>query len=99
MTTKITTYKQLINYIRTNSLSVEQASKLFEDSLIVWVNSKDYKTTEDLIKATDKFWEQYKNVKEKPLFLDLDKFEIGQIYNEDSDFYSKVSNLKSNSYE
>lgn len=91
MKTTITNFKQLIEYIRTNKLNVGQSSELIAQSLRVWVNTKDYKNTEELIEDIETYWKEWKNIKERPLFLDLDKFEIGMIYNEDSDFYSKMT--------
>jgi len=64
---------------------------LIAQSLRVWVNIKDYKNTEELIEDIETYWKEWKNIKDRPLFLDLDKFEIGMIYNEDSDFYSKMT--------
>lgn len=70
-TTKITTYKDLINYIRVNNLTVKQSKELIVNSLTL-ISLQDYKTTEDFLKAVDEYWSKYKNCKgEKPIFLDI----------------------------
>ena len=70
-TTKITTYRELINYIRVNNLNVKQSQELIRVSLMV-ISLQDYKTIEDFLKAVDEYWSKYKHCKgEKPIFLDI----------------------------
>jgi len=65
----ITTYYQLIEFIRANKLNVEQSKKLIEPCLNVLI-ILDYETTEDLIKLATDFWNKWKHTIEKPIFMD-----------------------------
>ena len=68
----ITTYNQLIEFIRDNNLNVEQATELINKSLSVLIIQK-YSTTNELLKVVDEFWNKWKNYQgEKPIFMDLD---------------------------
>lgn len=90
MTTKITTYRELINYIKVNNLNVKQSQELIRVSLMV-ISLVDYSTTEDFLKVVEDYWSKYQHCKgEHPIFLE--DFEIGSVYNEDSEFYSKMEN-------
>jgi hypothetical protein len=71
MTTKITTYSKLIDYIRVNNLNVKQSQELVRVSLMV-ISLQEYLTTEDFLKVVDEYWSKYKNCKnEHPIFLDI----------------------------
>ena len=72
MNTTITTFKQLIDFIKENNLNVEQATELINKSLGVLIMQK-YATTDELLKVVDEYWNKWKNYKgEKPIFMDLD---------------------------
>jgi hypothetical protein len=88
--TTITTYSQLIDYIRANNLNVKQSQELIRVSLMV-ISLVDYLTTEDFLKVVEDYWNKYKHcIGEHPIFLE--DFEIGMVYNEDTKFYSLMEN-------
>ncbi len=64
----IQSYKELILFIRTNKLNPKQASKLVTLALNV-INLNEYENTESFIKDLDEFWEKWKGIKEKPIFI------------------------------
>ena len=64
----IQSYKELILFIRTNKLNPKQASKLVTLASNV-INLNEYENTESFIKDLDEFWEKWKGIKEKPLFI------------------------------
>jgi len=66
---KIESYNQLIKYITDNNLKPEQAVKLIERSLMLYL-TKDYDSTEEVIKDLNNFWIKWQSIKEKPLFID-----------------------------
>lgn len=69
--TTINTYSQLIDFIRSNNLNIEQINKLITASLNVIV-LEDYNTKEDLLKAIETYWNKWKNIKDRPIFIGLD---------------------------
>jgi hypothetical protein len=69
--TTINTYSQLIEFIRANNLSIKQTNEIITASLNVIV-LEDYNTKEDLLKAIETYWNKWKNIKERPIFIGLD---------------------------
>lgn len=67
----ITTYNQLIDFIRSNNLSIKQANELITASLNVII-LEDYKTIEDLLNVIDVYWNEWKHTIERPIFIGLD---------------------------
>lgn len=66
----ITTYNQLIDFIRSNNLSIKQANELITASLNVII-LEDYKTIEALLNVIDVYWNEWKHIIERPIFLGL----------------------------
>lgn len=66
----ITTYNQLIDFIRSNNLSIKQANELITASLNVII-LEDYKTIEALLNVIDVYWNEWKHTIERPIFLGL----------------------------
>ena len=58
--TTINTYSQLIDFIRSNKLSIKQTNEIITASLNVII-LEDYNTKEDLIKAIETYWNKWKH--------------------------------------
>lgn len=79
--TTINTYAQLIEYIRANKLNVSQTNELITNSLNV-VILEDYKTTEELLKVVDSYWNKWSHYKgEKPIFLEDLNLDVADLVN------------------
>jgi len=78
----ITNYNELIDCIRTNNLTVDQAIELVSISYKLWI-TKDYKNIDDLLIDLDKHHNTWKDCKnETPLFLN-DDYSIEDFYSND----------------
>ncbi|MDP1725568.1 MAG: hypothetical protein Q8M15_02200 [Bacteroidota bacterium] len=67
----IENYSQLRKFIIDNKLTVVQAKELVRLALKV-IFLKDYNSTNDFLKALDAYWEQWKDIRESPIFPDID---------------------------
>jgi len=68
----ITTYNQLIDFIRSNNLSIKQIDLILQQAFKVYILKSEYKNTDDLLKHFEAFYNKWLtsgNI-EHPLFLD-----------------------------
>lgn len=67
---EIQNFDELIEFIETNDLSIENISKLVKECIDVHIVFYTDKT--ELKNDLKTFWEQYKNTTERPIFLDAE---------------------------
>jgi Zn-finger protein len=68
---EINTFDEMIEFIRNRNLTKKQISEIVQNC-INCILIEDYETKEDIINALIKFWDKYKHLQEKPIFIDLD---------------------------
>ena len=83
----INNYNELIDCIKSNNLTVEQAIELISLSYKLWI-TKNYSNINELLIDFEKHHSTYKNSKDKPIFMN-DDFSINHIYNSDDTPYPK----------
>ena len=71
----IENYSQLRKFIIDNKLTPIQADKLVTLSLNV-INLNEYDNINDFLKDLDEYWEQWKNIRERPIFIGADISQI-----------------------
>lgn len=81
MNQTINNYNELINCIKSNNLTVEQAIEVISLSYKIWV-TKPYSNINELLIDFEKHHTTWKDCKESPLFLN-DEFSISDFYNND----------------
>ena len=67
---EIQNFDELIEFIETNDLSIENISKLVKECIDVHIVFYTDKT--ELKNDLKTFWQQYKNTTERPIFLDAE---------------------------
>jgi len=68
MKVQINTFNELIDFIETSNLSLEQYATIISNSLSLFIDTKKL-TKQNLITKLKDYWRKYKNQLEKPLFL------------------------------
>jgi hypothetical protein len=68
MKVQINTFNELIDFIETSNLSLEQYATIISNSLSLFIDTKKL-TKQNLITKLKDYWSKYKNQLEKPLFL------------------------------
>lgn len=69
MKVQINTFNELIDFIDTSNLSLEEYATILSNSLSLYIDTKNL-TKQNLIMQLKEYWSKYKNQLEKPLFLD-----------------------------
>lgn len=64
-------FDELITYIRESDLSQKQINELLNHTLHSFY-LKDFNSKDDLIESLIIFWEKWKDIKERPIFIDAD---------------------------
>jgi hypothetical protein len=67
---EIQNFDELIEFIETNDLSIENISKLVKECIGVYIVF--YSNKDELIKDLIVFWDEYKDTTERPIFLDAE---------------------------
>lgn len=83
----INNYNELIDCIKSNNLTVEQAIELISLSYKLWI-TKPYPNINELLIDFEKHHITYENSKDKPIFMN-DDFSINHIYNKENTPYPK----------
>jgi hypothetical protein len=77
---EIQNFDELIEFIETNDLSIENISKLVKECIGVHIVFYTDKT--ELKNDLKTFWQQYKNTTERPIFLDAETpFDLKKFWN------------------
>ena len=77
---EIQNFDELIEFIETNDLSIENISKLVKECIDVHIVFYTDKT--ELKNDLKAFWQQYKNTTERPIFLDAETpFDLKKFWN------------------
>ncbi len=69
MKVQINTFNELIDFIDTSNLSLEQYDTIISKSLYLYIDTSNL-SKQNLITELKDYWSNYKNQFEKPLFLD-----------------------------
>lgn len=68
MNVQINTFNELINFIESSNLTLEQYDTIISKSLYLYIDTKDL-SKQNLIIKLKEYWSNYNNQLEKPLFL------------------------------
>ncbi len=68
MNVQINTFNELINFIESSNLTLEQYDTIISKSLYLYIDTKDL-SKQNLIMELKEYWSNYNNQLEKPLFL------------------------------
>lgn len=69
--TTINNFDDMIQFIREHDLTPDQTHELVRTCINSYLVT-DYKSKDELITALTDFWSKWKDVDERPLFIDLD---------------------------
>jgi len=73
--TRIEGYNELIDFLRSNDLTVKQTKQIIHQALKV-LFIMEYKTKEDLIDALEVYWDKWGNSEDKGIFGDLGSLDV-----------------------
>lgn len=67
----VNNFDELITFIRESNLSQKQINELLNHTIHSFY-LKDFNSKEELIESLTKFLEKWKNIKERPIFIDVE---------------------------
>ena len=67
----VNNFDELITYIKENDLSQKQINDLLNFTIHSYY-FKDFNSKDELIESLINFWEKWKDIKERPIFIDTD---------------------------
>ena len=71
---EISNIQELKDFILNTELTQEQIKEILRTSLNIWISGEYDKT--DLVKMIEDFYYKYPNIKDRPLFLDVENKNI-----------------------